>query len=106
MENCVFCKIVNGKIPSTILKETDDLLVINDINPQADTHILIFPKRHIKDITELDDSLWVEIKKLGLELARERGINNFRLTTNSGDAAAVHHMHMHLLAEVLADRKI
>jgi len=106
MEDCVFCKIINGEIPSSKLKETKNLLAINDINPQADTHILIIPKTHVRDITGLDDSLWIEIKKLGLELAKEKGINNFRLTTNAGDAALVHHMHMHLLGEVLSDRKI
>jgi histidine triad (HIT) family protein len=88
------------------LRETDSLIAINNINPQANIHILIIPKSHIKDITEVKDPLWVEMKNLGLELAKERGINNFRLTTNVGDAAAVHHMHMHLLGEVSVDRKI
>jgi len=106
VEDCVFCKIIKEEIPSSKLEETENLLAINDINPQADTHILIIPKNHIKDITELNDSLWAEMKKLGLELVKERGINNFRMTVNAGDAAAVHHMHMHLLGGISEDRKI
>ncbi len=106
MEDCVFCKIVNEEIPSDKIKETDSLIAINDINPQASTHILIIPKRHIKDVSGLDDLLWTEIKKLGLELMKEKGITNFRMTTNAGDAAAVHHMHMHLLGEISSDKKI
>ena len=106
MEDCVFCKIVKKELPSDKIKETDNLIAINDINPQADTHILIIPKRHIKDVSELDDSLWTEIKKLGLALMREKGITNFRMTTNAGNAADVHHMHMHLLGEISSDQKI
>ena len=106
MEDCVFCKIVTGEIPSDKVKETEDLIAVKDKNPEADIHFLIIPKKHVKDVTEVDNSLWVEIKKLGLELTKERGINNFRLTTNAGEAARVHHMHMHLLAEVTVQRKI
>lgn len=106
MEDCVFCKIIKGEIPSDKVKETENLIAINDINPQADVHILIIPKKHIKDINEASDALWTEIKQLGLELMKEKGINNFRMTTNAGDAAVVHHMHMHLLGKISSDRKI
>jgi histidine triad (HIT) family protein len=106
MEDCVFCKIIKKEIPSETIKETKNLIAIKDIHPQADIHILIIPKNHTIDVNDLEDSVWTDIKKLGLELVKEKGITNFRMTTNAGDAAAVHHMHMHLLGEITSDRKI
>jgi histidine triad (HIT) family protein len=106
MEDCIFCKIIKKEVPSDILNETDNLIAINDINPQADTHILIIPKQHIKDVNVLNDSLWTDIKKLGLELLKEKGITNFRMVTNAGDEAMVRHMHMHLLSGISHDQKI
>ena len=106
MEDCIFCKIVKKEIPSDIINETDNLIAINDNNPQADTHILIIPKQHIRDVNDLNDLLWTDIKKLGLELLKEKGITNFRMTTNAGDEAMVHHMHMHLLSGIPNDQKI
>ncbi|HBB76566.1 MAG: Histidine triad (HIT) protein [Candidatus Woesebacteria bacterium GW2011_GWF1_40_24] len=106
MKDCVFCKILAGDIASDILRETENLIAINDINPQAGVHILIIPKRHISDIIGADDAIWVEIKKMGLELMKEKGINNFRIVTNAGNAAAVKHMHVHFLGEIVVDRKL
>jgi len=106
MEDCVFCKIIKKEIPSETIKETENLIAIKDIHPQADIHILIIPKNHTTDVNDLEDLVWTDIKKLGLELVKEKGITNFRMTTNAGDAAAVHHMHMHLLGGITSDRKI
>ena len=102
----MFCKIIKKEIPSETIKETENLIAIKDIHPQADIHILIIPKNHTIDVNDLEDSVWTDIKKLGLELVKEKGITNFRMTTNAGDAAVVHHMHMHLLGEITSDRKI
>lgn len=106
MEDCVFCKIVNKKIKSEILLESESLVAINDINPQAPIHLLIIPKLHIADMGGATDPLWIEIKKMVLELVRERGINNFRLVTNAGEAAYIKHMHVHVLGGVTVDRKL
>jgi len=106
MEDCVFCKIIKGEIKPEILRESENLIAINDINPQAAVHLLIIPKKHVVDIAQITDPVWVEIKKMGLDLVKERGINNFRLVTNAGDAAVVKHMHMHLLGGVSDDRKL
>ena len=102
----MFCKIIKKEIPSETIKETENLIAIKDIHPQADIHILIIPKNHTTDVNDLEDLVWTDIKKLGLELVKEKGITNFRMTTNAGDAAAVHHMHMHLLGGITSDRKI
>jgi histidine triad (HIT) family protein len=106
MDDCIFCKIVKGEVPSQKVKETGNLIVIKDINPQADTHLLIIPKEHVKDVTGLSETTWSDIKKVGLDLIRESGINDFRMITNGGKAAAVLHMHMHLLGNISADRKL
>lgn len=106
MDDCIFCKIIKGEIPAEILRETPNLIAINDVNPQAKIHILVIPKAHIQDVTKTDDLLWVEAKKLGLELMKERGINNFRIVVNAGDAAAVKHLHLHFLGDVDVDRKL
>ena len=56
IEDCLFCKIVAGEIPADIVHETDDTLAFRDINPQAPTHILIIPRKHIATINDLDDA--------------------------------------------------
>lgn len=106
MKDCIFCKVIKGKLPSQKIKETDNILVIKDINPQADMHFLIIPKQHVRDIMGLSESEWSEIKKVSLDLMKENDIKDFRIVTNAGNAALVHHMHVHLLAKVAADRKL
>lgn len=104
--DCVFCKIVDGEIPSEKLKETENLIVIKDINPQASTHLLLIPKEHVRDIMDLSESAWGEIRKVAIDLIKENGLRGSRIAVNVGDAAVVPHMHVHLLGEVGADRKL
>ena len=56
-ENCIFCKIVNGEIPSTIVYEDSDVLAFNDINPQAPIHIIVIPKKHMSSIIDADEEV-------------------------------------------------
>ncbi len=102
--DCLFCKIVNGEIPSTKVYEDDYLYAFNDINPQAPVHVLIIPKKHIDsaaDITienaDLVAKVFVAAAKIAKELKLEDG---FRIVTNSGDVGcqSVHHIHFHLLS--------
>lgn len=104
MNDCVFCQIVAGKTDTKVEKETDNLIVFKDINPQAAIHLLIVPKKHIKDLGELDDKIWKEIKDLVVVMARDRGAKGFRLIHNSGDAASIPHMQIHFLADVTPER--
>ena len=103
MENCVFCKIVKGDIPSTKVYEDDDMIIIKDLNPQAPVHLLLIPKEHYANIVEMTDAqsqtLAKCIKKfstlidaLGLE-------NGFRLVSNKGEdgCQSVGHLHIHIL---------
>src|SRR4030042_4961097 len=100
MEDCVFCNIVKGKMGTKFEKETDNLIVFNDINPQAAIHLLIVPKKHVSDLGSLDDKVWKEIKDVSVMIARDRSAKGFRLIHNSGDAASIPHLQIHFLADV------
>lgn len=106
MDDCIFCKIIKGEIPAEFEEKTDNLVVFKDAKPKAPIHLLIVPKTHIDSVLEADDSIWLETKKVALELAHKYNVSGFRVVTNAKAAAAVHHMHTHFLAEVGVDREI
>ena len=100
----LFLKIINKEIPANIIYEDDDILAFEDINPQAPTHILIIPKKHIAKLSDVDIS---DQKLLGHMLIKACEIaanlkldNTFRLVINNGAHAgqSVFHLHMHLLS--------
>ncbi|MBQ6425399.1 MAG: histidine triad nucleotide-binding protein [Clostridia bacterium] len=104
MEDCLFCKIIEGKIPSDKVYEDDDVLAFRDINPQAPVHVLIIPKRHISGADKLersDDALLGKLVAVANRLAAELGVSGtgYRLISNIGDDAgqSVHHLHIHLI---------
>ena len=106
MENCIFCKIVEGKIPAKFEKENDSLIVINDIHPKAPTHLLLIAKKHVESILEDDGTIWESFRKMASEIIKERKLLGVRLTHNIGKASMVKHMHMHLLGEVDEKREV
>ncbi len=106
MKDCVFCKIVSEEIPRDTQLETENLVVFKDIKPKAPVHLLIVPKKHVENISGIDDTIWVEIKNAALELAKKFNTSGFRLVNNSGDAQEVKHMHVHFLGEVGVDREL
>ena len=100
--NCIFCKIIARQIPSTIVAENDDIIVIKDINPKAPIHNLIIPKKHIPDIqsfTPEDILLSQSMIAMAQEL-HQKDRQDFRLVVNSGKNAGqvVFHVHMHYLS--------
>jgi histidine triad (HIT) family protein len=102
-ESCVFCKIVAGTLPADIILDTEDLLVIKDINPQAPIHYLILPKKHIEtllDLNPMDTLLASELLMITQRLANKAGIKSFRLVANNGKEAnqRVPHLHLHFVA--------
>ncbi|KPU27931.1 HIT family hydrolase [Caloranaerobacter sp. TR13] len=104
MSNCIFCKIVNGEIPSKKVYEDDKVLAFEDINPQAPVHILVVPKEHIpsiKDINEDNIDVISHIHLVIKKLAKEKGIDQdgFRIVNNCGEKGGqtVGHLHYHLL---------
>jgi histidine triad (HIT) family protein len=101
---CIFCKIVAGEIPATIVAERDEVLAMRDISPVGPTHVLVIPRRHLKDATEVgvgEAQLLGEMFELANEVAKAEGIAEagFRLIANVGDAAGntVAHLHLHLI---------
>jgi histidine triad (HIT) family protein len=103
MNDCIFCKIVSGEMPANKLYEDDEMLAFFDMHPQAPTHFLVIPKKHIKgpaDMGAEDTELIGRIIKKSGELARAHGIGgSFRLVINNGAAAgqSVFHIHLHVL---------
>lgn len=104
MNDCLFCKIAAGEIPSDVVLDRGGVVAFRDVNPQAPTHILLIPKEHVRDVTELDASsgaLLAELVEAANELARSEGIaeSGYRLVANVGPDAGqtVFHLHLHLL---------
>ncbi len=100
METCIFCKIVNGDIPSMKVYEDDLCLAYLDINPDSDGHTLIIPKVHYKDINDIPDEVLLHIyktaKKIMKILEAKLGCNGFSLLQNNGDVQEVKHYHLHI----------
>ena len=103
--NCIFCKIVNGEIPSNKVYEDESVLAFNDINPAAPVHILVIPKKHIESavaLTDEDDELIAHIFQVIKLIAKEQGLDNgFRLVSNIGEdgGQTVKHLHFHILGK-------
>jgi len=104
MEDCLFCKIVNHVLPAKLVVENDEVIAFEDINPQAPTHILVVPRKHIgtlNDVTAEDRSLLGGVVLAAIEIANDRRISSsgYRLVwnTNRGAGQSVFHIHVHLL---------
>lgn len=102
--DCLFCSIVEGRIPADKVFESDELLAFKDISPQAPTHILIIPKVHISTLNDLEKThelLAGKMIKCASDLAKEEGIDSKGYRTvfncNSDGGQAVYHIHLHLL---------
>ncbi|HSS45510.1 MAG TPA: histidine triad nucleotide-binding protein [Thermoanaerobaculia bacterium] len=103
MSDCIFCKIVQGRIPSKKVYEDERVFAFEDIAPKAPTHVLLIPKRHIARLADLaaeDAALVGEMAMRAAAIARQRGLSDFRLVANNGEGAgqSVFHLHFHLLA--------
>ncbi len=103
MGDCIFCDIVKGEGETKIERETENLIIFQDINPQAAIHLLIVPKKHVSSLEELEDVVWKEIKDIALVIAKEKSVRGFRLIHNSGDAASIPHLQMHFLADLIPE---
>ncbi len=100
--DCLFCKIAAGEIPADKLYEDDELLAFHDIAPQAPVHFLVIPKKHIQDPSGVDAEdapLIGKMMRIGSQVAKENGVDDFRLVYNNGAGAGqtVFHIHMHVL---------
>ena len=101
--DCLFCKIINGEIPSNKVYEDDQVFAFRDIEPQAPTHILIIPKQHIKSAAEIDESnssVVAHIFEVAAKIAKQEGLaNGYRVVSNIGEdgGQTVRHLHFHIL---------
>lgn len=103
MNDCLFCKIIAGEVPSSKLYEDDLCYAFNDIAPQAPTHFLVIPKTHIASISEIDDSnsaVAGHVLSVIAQLAKELGMESYRVVSNIGEQAgqSVRHLHFHVLS--------
>ena len=101
--DCLFCRLVRGEIPAKKVFEDKDTFVFEDINPQAPTHVLIIPKKHVVDLKEAraeDGEIIGKLHLVAAQIARDRNIENgYRTVFNVGPGAgqSVFHLHLHLL---------
>ena len=105
MDDCIFCKIIKGEIPSEKVYEDEEILAFKDIKPSAPIHILVVPKKHIATLMEINNEnmyLMENIMKAIQQIAKEQNVaeNGFRLIANCGPDSGqeVMHIHFHLLA--------
>lgn len=103
-DSCLFCKIVQGEVPSEKVHETESVLAFRDIAPAAPTHVLVVPKRHVEDVRTVEPAhgeVLVEMLAVANEVARAEGISDsgYRVLFNVGADAGqtVFHLHMHVV---------
>ncbi len=109
-ENCIFCKLANGEIPTATLYEDDDFRVILDAGPASKGHALILPKEHYANLYELDDELAGKVlvlaKKMITKLTDILGCDGYNIVQNNGESAGqtVFHFHLHMIPRYKDDK--
>ncbi|MFJ3226501.1 histidine triad nucleotide-binding protein [Streptomyces sp. NPDC086783] len=101
-DDCLFCKIVAGQIPATVVRETETTLAFRDINPQAPTHVLVIPRAHHADAAALaaaEPALAADVLREAGQIAAQEGLDSYRIVFNTGSGAGqtVFHAHAHVL---------
>lgn len=103
MKNCIFCKIAKHEVPKEFDYEDDDVMVFPDINPLKPVHVLVVPKKHMKDFLEFDDiKLLAKVKKVIDQVVKDQKLTNkgFRISTNGGGAQLIDHLHFHVTGPI------
>ena len=104
MSECIFCKIIAGELPCQKVYEDENILAFNDINPVADTHVLVIPKKHIASLADLteetDERLMGKFTLSIPKIAKKLGLKGFKTVINTGKEGGqiVFHIHAHILA--------
>jgi histidine triad (HIT) family protein len=101
-QDCIFCQVVRGELPATVVNRAEGFLAIDDINPKADVHVLVIPERHIdtfRDIGELSEGEAKRMLDFVAETAKAAGLEEYRLMISCGAGAGqtVLHLHWHVL---------
>jgi histidine triad (HIT) family protein len=104
MENCVFCRIIEGRAPARLVYEDESVVAIEDLHPQAPVHLLVMPRQHLpslKEATREQEAMLGRLLTVAAKLARERGLESkgYRTVINTGSFAgqSVFHLHVHVL---------
>lgn len=100
--DCLFCRIVQGEVPATIVAEDEHCVAFRDINPQAPTHVLVIPRTHVASLDQVDDPMLVgRVMLMAAQVARAEGVVHpgYRVVTNvnAGAGQSVFHLHVHVL---------
>lgn len=109
MDNCIFCKIISGDIPSSVVYEDEDFKVILDVAPAAKGHAIILPKKHFADLFELNEDVAKKVlpvaRKVAAAMKEELKCDGINLLQNNGQAAgqSVFHIHFHLIPRYNGD---
>jgi len=110
MNDCIFCKIANGEIPSKTLYEDDIVKVYLDINPINTGHTLIIPKEHFKDLDDIKEETLNHImkvaKKIKKELEEKLKCDGIQLVQNNGNVQEIKHYHLHLIPNYIKDNDL
>ena len=108
--NCIFCKIINGEIPSYKIYEDDEILAFLDINPVNPGHTLIIPKEHTLDVTTINNDVLIKILDKSRDIAslliEKMGAQGFTLVQNNGVAQEVKHFHLHVMPKYSGKKKL
>ncbi len=108
--DCLFCKIIAGEIPCTKVYEDEKVFAFRDINPQAPVHVLIVPKKHMRNVLECDAETAAALTEAVGRIARQEGVDEsgFRILSNCGKngCQSVEHLHVHLLGGTQLSEKM
>ncbi len=111
MLDCLFCKIGKHEIPKEFVLETDQVMVFPDIHPMAPVHLLIVPKKHIKEFNSLgkeEQKIWEEMTEVSKRLIEKYGLmgKGYRLTINGGGTQLIDHLHIHLMGKIVGKKPL
>ena len=110
MENCIFCKIINGEIPSYTIFEDDLIKIFLDINPSSNGHCLVIPKKHFLDINDIDSEylnhIFTVVKEMLPILESKLNYDGISLCQNNGFVQDVKHFHLHLIPKYKNSKKL
>lgn len=101
MDNCVFCKIINGEFGTEFVYENEYVVVFKDINPKAEVHLLVVPRKHVESLNELDDEVLLGKLMMAVkDVTKKLGIKSYKTLINTGKEAGqeVFHLHIHILS--------
>ena len=101
MNECIFCKIINGEIPGKKIFEDEEILVILDVNPNTNGHMLVIPKKHYVDFTEIDNDMLIKINNIANNMKDliydKLNADGIKLVNNYGIEQVVKHYHLHII---------